>query len=170
MQFGNPCPFAPPPLQRPHRYYEHVRPCNPIRADCRFSRSPDWPDLGSCRLYAGCRAINEQVPFALIRARLHRPLLTSSKISTLHRSVCFRSTSQASRDGSFPPFPGPFTTTAIEPQQRRVVWTVRLHGQSGGPSSIQSGAWIVMLPTLVRHHDLSFVTHRANFCVPGPRV
>lgn len=103
-QFNDPRPFAPPPLQGLHHYYERVRPCIPIRARYRFSRSLSWPDLGSRCLNTGCHTDSKQISSVLIRAGLYRPLLTSPKISMLHRTVHFRSTSQVPRDGSVSAF------------------------------------------------------------------
>ena len=101
---SNPCPFAPSPLQAIHHYYGQVRPCFPIRAGSRFSRSLTWPDLNSCCLNTGCRAISRQAPIALVRGWLYNPFLTSSKISMLHQSVHLRSTVQVVRDGSISAF------------------------------------------------------------------
>ncbi|EFY3179508.1 hypothetical protein DHT05_004458, partial [Shigella sonnei] len=67
----DPHPFAPDPLQIFHHYYEWVRPCFPIRAGNRFSRSLRWSGPGSCCLHTGCRAVSKQVSSALIRGRLY---------------------------------------------------------------------------------------------------
>ena len=106
VQFDDPHPFAPEPLQPLLHYYGYVRPCIPIRAECRFSRSLFWPDLDSCCLNTGCRVVSKQVSSTLVRARIYELILTSSKISMLHRTVHFRSTFQTIRDSSFPAFSG----------------------------------------------------------------
>ena len=65
-------------------------------------------------------------------------LSTSPNISTLHRSVHFRSTSQATRDSSFfLPFPETLTTSSLRKTQHQVVWSVFLQTLTGGPTSIQ---------------------------------
>ena len=103
-QFGNAHPFAPRPLQPLHHYYECVRPCNPMRANCRFTSSSYRPVPDSCRLNAGCHVDNKQVISTLLRGRLYNLLLTPPKISTLHQSVHFRSTFWTTHDGSISAF------------------------------------------------------------------
>lgn len=138
----DPHPFAPDPLQIFHHYYEWVRPCFPIRAGNRFSRSLRWSGPGSCCLNTGCRAVSKQVSSALIRGRLYGPILTSSKISMLHRTVYFRSASRTPRDSRSLPFPESLTTTFLRMKQHRVVWSVFLQTLTGGPTSTHLRAWI----------------------------
>jgi hypothetical protein len=92
LQFGDPYPFAPEPLQLLHHYYEYVRPYSLVRGKNRFSRSTSWPSLESCRLNTGCHVDSKQVTSTLVRIRTYKFFLTSVKISMLHQSVCFRST------------------------------------------------------------------------------
>lgn len=113
-----------------------------MRAGNRFSRSLRWSGSGSCCLHTGCRAVSKQVTSALIGGRLYNPVLTSSEISMLHRTVHFRSASRAPRDSRSLPFPESLTTTFLRVQQHRVVWSVFLQTLTGGPTSTHLRAWI----------------------------
>lgn len=112
-----------------------------MRAGKRFSRSLRWSGSGSCCLHTGCRAVSKQVTSALIGGRLYDPVLTSSAISMLHRTVYFRSASRTPRDSRSLPFPESLTTTLLRMKQHRVVWSVFLQTLTGGPTSTHLRAW-----------------------------
>ena len=81
IYFGHVSPFAPFPLQKPHHYYELIRPCAlhrysnfvgsphqllPLHQDDRFSCSAPKPVLNSCHLHADCHFARAQITSKLI--------------------------------------------------------------------------------------------------------
>ena len=153
-----PAPFAPAPLQGLRRYYGAIRPSprhrySRLTALDRLGFSlgiqglvPAVPRRRLCPTHAlytpaAARPVT-RLPTGLSQ-ETQSPLVSTAldKLTMRHRRVCFRSPFE------HPPAPviaGTFhltlTTTALLPQQLRLVWDLLLKADPEGPSLIISAA------------------------------
>ena len=140
-----PGPFAPPPLQGPHHYYEPVRRRSPatVLSPSRLRAARDTPSPhpasrpghirarllhvprgsrrpGSRRLNAGHRLASKRAPARLIPGSHGHPGFDATlSISTRHRTISFRSPSRSPPDASTGAFSSSLTTTVFSQRSMR---------------------------------------------------